>query len=175
MVRTTFVPTWVYDLPLERVLTVTKPRGAKCRRDSLSGAGHTENGKQQGIKEISKRIPAIYFMVQAFLPDSVSDQARDRRLNVGHSSGPFTLLGHLLHITIKPVNGISRTLSRETHNKGYSRWQNMQSQPPVKVAGIIGMSIYTRLPVVPEGTGVVGGLKGDSPVFGRLPLSGLNS
>ena len=92
-------------------------------------------------------------MVQASLPDFVSDQAYGRKLNVGHSFASFNSLDQLL-----PRNDETREAHLPDIKQGDPQgrvFKMAEHTVPAssKVAGIIGMSIYTRLPVVPKRIG----------------------
>jgi hypothetical protein len=97
-------------------------------------------------------------MVQASLSDSVSDQANGRKVNVSYWSDPFGSLGHVLPLNDHTANSLSWTLNRADFNARVLEMAEDTQPTPHKVSWhFLHSHLYTRLPVVAEEAGVVGG------------------
>jgi len=109
-------------------------------------------------------------------PDSASDQGCGTTLNKGHSFAPLSWLGHALPKNDLNHEVISRRLDRETYNQGALKMAELPEPVTIRVAGLYRDCHYSRLPVVPERTGVVGGQGVISqPCMSRSLTSCLNS
>jgi hypothetical protein len=87
-------------------------------------------------------------MVQASLPDSVSDQASASKVECGALVRPFARLDICYHRMIKNREGYLLNISQGDAQRRVLKMAEHTEPAATQVAGITGMAIYNCLPVV---------------------------
>ena len=87
-------------------------------------------------------------MVQASLPYFVSDQASDSKVGCEALVRPFARLAICYHGMIKNREGYLPNIRQGDPQRRVLKMAEHTEPAATQVAGIIGMAIYNRLPVV---------------------------